>query len=159
MPAALKPPLPVEPELCVVARSNDSLGTRGRRLAFCLVAGMSLLLGVGFVVVGAWPVLPYSLLEIVVIAIAFTCLERRARDWERLTVDGERVIVERVRAGRVQRREWNRRWLHVETTAGVDGEPFRIVLRSAGEACEFGAALAAAQRREVARQLRRLTHP
>jgi uncharacterized membrane protein len=157
MPVAPKPPCGVEPELCVVARRNDSLGTRGRRIAFCLVAAVSLTLGIGFVVAGAWPVLPYSLLEVTVLAVAFACLERRARDWERLTVEGERVIVERVQGGRLDRREWNRRWLRVETTAGDDGRPARMLLCSAGQAWEFGASLAAEQRTEVARHLRRLT--
>ena len=157
MPAAPQSPSCVEPELCVVARGNDSLGTRGRRAAFCLVAAVSLALGVGFVLVGAWPVLPYSVLEITVLGVAFACLERRARNWERLTVDGERVIIETARAGRVDRQEWNRRWVRVETTAGRDGQPGRVLLSSAGRTCEFGAALPAQHRREVARQLRRLT--
>jgi len=157
MPVVPLPSSAVEPELCVLARRNDSLGTRGRRMAFCLIAAVSLALGIGFVVAGAWPVLPYSLLEITVLAGAFACLERRARDWERLTVDGERVIVERVRGGRVDRREWNRRWVRIETTAGRDGLPTRMVLRSAGQECEFGAALAARRRGEVAQALRRLT--
>jgi len=141
----------------MVARCNDSLGTRGRRTAFCLVAAVSLALGAGFAVVGAWPVLPYSVLEITVLAFAFACLERRARSWERLTVEGDRVIVERARAGRVERQEWNRRWVRVETTAGRDGEPGGIRLSSAGHAWEFGAALPAPRRGEIARQLRRLT--
>jgi uncharacterized membrane protein len=157
MPVASQSPSRVEPELCVIARSNDSLGTRGRRTAFFLVAAVSLGLGAGFVAVGAWPVLPYSVLEIGVLAIAFTCLERRAKSWERLTVEGERVIVERAQAGRVERQEWNRRWVRVETTAGRDGEPGRIRLTSAGRAFDFGAALSAPRRVEVARQLRRLT--
>ena len=152
-------PLPssVEPELCVVARRNDSLGTRGRCTAFCAVAGVSLTLGIAFVLAGAWLVLPWSLLEIGVLAAAFVCLERRSRDWERLTVQGDRVIVEHVHGGRVQRREWNRHWLRVETPAGRDGKPARILLRSGGEACEFGAELADDARGDVARRLRRLT--
>ena len=142
--------------MCVVARCNDSLGTRGRRIAFGLLAGVSLALGLGFVAAGAWLVLPYSLIEITVLAAAFVCLERRAREWERLIVQGERVIVERMRGGQVDRREWNRRWLQVQTMVGRDGGPARMVLASEGQACEFGAALPEDRRGEVARQLRRL---
>jgi uncharacterized membrane protein len=156
MPVVSLPPS-VEPEFCVVARRNDSLGTRGRCMAFCLVAAVSLMLGIAFVLAGAWLVLPWSLLEISVLAGAFVCLERRARDWERLTVQGDRVIVERMQGGRVHRREWNRHWLRVETSAGLDGQPARILLRSAGDACEFGAELPAEARGTVARDLRRLT--
>jgi len=156
MPAVPLPPS-VEPELCVVARRNDSLGTRGRCMAFCAVAGLSLTLGIAFVVAGAWLVLPWSLLEIGVLAAAFLYLERRARDWERLTVQGDRVIVERARGGQLDRREMNRHWVRVDIADARDGKPARILLRSAGEACEFGAELAADARGEVARRLRRLT--
>jgi uncharacterized membrane protein len=126
-------------------------------MAFCVVAGTSLTLGVAFLFAGAWPILPWTLLEITVLAVAFACLARRAGDWERLTVQGDRVIVERVRSGRMHRREWNRHWLRVETTKAHAGEPARVLLYGAGEACEFGALLAEDQRRQVARQLRGLT--
>lgn len=147
----------VEPELCVVARRNDSLGARGRWTAFWLVAAGNVTLGLAFVVAGAWPVLPWSLAEIGVLGVAFVCLERRSREWERLTVQGDRVIVERARGGRIDRREWSRCWLRVETMPGRDGRPVRMLLRGAGEECEFGAALPDAARREVALRLRRLT--
>ena len=124
---------------------------------FGLLAGVSLALAAGFVIVGAWPVLPWSLLEIGALAVAFVVLQRRAHDWERLTVAGDRVILERVRSGRSDRREWNRHWLRVETTTGPDGRPGRMLLRSAGEACEFGSLLAEEARGEVARRLRGLT--
>jgi uncharacterized membrane protein len=152
-------PLPssAEPELCVVARRNDSLGARGRWTAFCMVAATSLALGAAFVVAGAWPVLPWSLVEIGALGVAFVCLERRAGEWERLIVQGDRVIVERVRGGAVVRREWSRYWLRVDTAPGRHGGPLRVMLRSAGEECEFGAALADDERRDVASRLRRLT--
>jgi uncharacterized membrane protein len=156
LPASALSSSSVEPELCVVARRNDSLGARGRWTAFCLVAGASLTLGVAFVVAGAWPVLPWSLVEVAVLAAAFVCLERRSHDWERLTVQGDRVIVERMRGGRLVRREWSRYWLHVATEPAREGGPPRVLLRSGRDECEFGAALAADARGEIASRLRRL---
>jgi len=150
VPAASLSSSSVEPELCVVARRNDSLGARGRWTAFCLVGGASLALGVAFVAAGAWPVLPWSLAEVTVLGAAFAWLDRRSRDWERLTVQGDSVIVERMRGGTMVRREWKRYWLR------VDAEPARLLLRSGRDACEFGAALPAEARGEVVSQLRRL---
>ena len=157
MPVASQSPSRVEPELCVIARSNDSLGTRGRRTAFFLVAAVSLGLGAGFVAVGAWPVLPYSVAELTVLGLAFRYVERRAARWERLTIAGDRVTVERGEGGAVTRREWNRRWLRVETTGAGFGRPPRLWLCFGGERWEFGEALPRESRDALATELKRLT--
>jgi uncharacterized membrane protein len=157
MPELPLPPPPADPEFCVVARRNSSLDTRQRWQIFALLAFVSLTVALSFVVVGAWPVLPYSALELVALAIAFVVIERRARDWERITVAGDRVIVERMLGGRRQQREFNRHWLKVDVRErGFAHEP-QITLRFAGEAMEFGAALQPVRRVEVAKALRRLT--
>ena len=156
MPVAPPPPLVPDAQLCVVARRNDALGPRGRWTAFGLLATVSLALGAGFVAAGAWPVLPWSLVEVTVLAVAFACLARRAGDWERLTVDGDRVIVERRRAGRIERCEWNRHWLRVEVVPGRLGERDGVRLTGDGRSVEFGALLPQAARDEVAGQLKRL---
>jgi uncharacterized membrane protein len=150
------PPLPVEAEFSVVSRRNSSLARRDRRTAFGLAAAASFAVALGFVVAGAWPVLPYSALEIALLGMAFLWVERRAGEWERVTVAGDRVIVERARRGRTDRREFNRRWLRVELHEARAREP-QLLLRYAGEAMDFGSALPPARRVEVARALRRLT--
>ena len=151
------PPLPADPEFCVISRRNDSLDQRRRWSVFALLASVSLIVALSCAVVGAWPVLPYSVLELACLAAAFAILERRAGDWERLTVAGDRVIVESAVGGRRQTREFNRRWLQVEVRErGIAHVP-RLTLRFAGEAMEFGEALAPGRRVEVAKALRRLT--
>jgi uncharacterized membrane protein len=141
----------------VLARRNDSLGARGRRVAFGLAAGVSVSLGTVFVAAGAWPVLPWSLVEVTALALAYAWTERRAGDWERLLVLGDRVIVERMHGGRLDRREWNRHWLRVRTGEAGDGRGVQVLLQGAGEACEFGRLLGEDARREVGRRLARLT--
>jgi len=157
MPVAPPPPYVPDAQLCVVARRNDALGPRGRWTAFGLLASVSLGLGAGFVVAGAWPVLPWSLVEVTVLAVAFACMARRAGDWERLTVDGDRVIVERGRGGRIERCEWNRHWLRVDIVPGRHGARDGLRLTGGGRSVEFGELLPAATRDEIAQQLRRLT--
>src|SRR4029453_15025288 len=114
MSGVAPPPLPAGLEYCVVARRNDSLGRGSRWQVFGALAAVSLILAAVFAVVGAWPVLPYSVLEIVLLGCAFYYVERRAGDWERLTVAGDRVVVEQVSGGERRRREFNRYWLRVE---------------------------------------------
>jgi uncharacterized membrane protein len=141
---------------CVVARGNNSLGREQRWGVFAALAAISLLLASVFAWVGAWPVLLYSAAEMVLLGLAFYVVERRAQDWERLTVDGDRVIVERQRAGRHERHEYNRFWVRIDYGEDRFGSPARLTLRSSGAALNFGEALPASQRRALARELRRL---
>jgi uncharacterized membrane protein len=149
MPGADLPPLPADPDYCVVSRRNDSLGTRARWTLFATLATASLGFALAFAAAGAWLVLPYSALEVGLLAAAFAYIERRAGDWERLTVSGDRVVLERSAGGRAARYEWNRRWLVV----AIDE---RGTVRLGREAAAFGEALAATERTAIARTLRRL---
>jgi uncharacterized membrane protein len=157
MPGVALPPLPVEPEFCVVSRWNLSLPGRVRWGIFGALATVSLTLALAFVAAGAWMVLPYSVLEMSVLALAFHLVGRRSGDWERLTVCGDRVIVERARGDRHLRREWNRPWVRVEMAAARFGRPAKLVLSCGGETWEFGDALPEHERGEVAKEMRRLT--
>jgi uncharacterized membrane protein len=156
VPTAALPPLSTDFEYCVVARRNDSLGTRRRWQVFGALALGSLGLAVAFAWAGAWLVLPYAVLEVGVLAAAFAYFERHAGDWERLSVLGDRVVVERAVAGRRERREFNRLWLRVEVSErGMSRMP-HVTLHSAGVECAFGEALPARERMAVAKDLRRL---
>jgi uncharacterized membrane protein len=143
------------PEYAVTARESSALSRRSRLFAFGLAAAASLAVALAFVAAGAWPVLPYSLIEIAVLAGAFALVERRSRSYETLVVDGDRVIVERGDGRARERREFNRYWLRVELRESRGGAP-AVELRYAGEAIGFGRALPPGQRAEVARTLQRL---
>ena len=156
MPRIELPPLTVDPDYCVVSRRNDSLERQRRWIAFGSLAFASLAVAGSFAWVGAWPVLAYSALELAALGGAFAIIERRAREWERLTVAGDRVIVERGVGAQRRTREFNRRWLQVEVRARSARDEPRLTLRFAGEAIPFGEALPPGQRVEVARTLRRL---
>ena len=157
MSSVALPPLPAGLEYCVVARRNDSLRRRERWQLFGALAAVSLVLALAFAAVGAWPVLPYSALEVALLGCAFRWVERRARDWERLAVAGDRVIVEREAGGSRERREFNRYWLRVDVVAGTPGGAPELRLAEGAALCVFGSALPADERIAVARELRRMT--
>ena len=101
-------------------------------------------------------VLPYSVLEMAVLYLAFRWFERHASDWERVSICGERVILERDRAGVYTRREFNRFWARVELEqSGSVNRPSRLTLRFAAQRVPFGDDLPAEERVAVARELRR----
>ncbi|MEO8486232.1 MAG: DUF2244 domain-containing protein [Betaproteobacteria bacterium] len=146
--------LPPTDASTVVARRNASLAPRQRWTVYGALAAGSLAMAFGFAAGGVWPVLPYSLLELLGLAAAFLWIERRAADCDRLTLDGDRVLVEHERAGHATRRELSRHWLRVEVDEeGFAHEP-RLVLRSGRDAVRFGDALPAAERVALARTIR-----
>ena len=114
-----------------------------------------------FAVAGAWPVLPYSLLEIGMLALAFAWCDRHANDWERLVIAGDVVVVERSAGRKRERREFDRHRLRVEVVDGaarpMSARAPRVLLRGGDAVWEFGHALPAAERLAIARELRRLT--
>ena len=156
MPGAGIPSLPIEPEFSVVSRRNDSLGSRWRWRLFASLCVISLGLALGFAALGAWLVLPYSALEMAVLYLAFRWFERHAKDWERVSVCGDRVILERDRAGVYTRREFNRFWARVELEeSGARNRVPRLTLRFAAQRESFGDELPVEERVAVARELRR----
>lgn len=157
MPIAALPPPIAQPDFCVVSRWNLSLPAKARWQIFAFLAAVSLTVALAFVVAGAWMVLPYSVIELAVLAAAFRYLERRAADWERLTVVADRVILERCTAGRRETREWNRPWVRVQLTDARFGHPARLLLQCGAEQWEFGGALPEAERATVAKEIKRLT--
>ena len=155
MPGAVVLPSFSEADFCVVSRRNDSLGTRARGLLFASLCAVSFGLAFGFAMFGAWMVLPYSAAEMGLLYWAFRWFERHARDWERIAIAGDRLIVERKTCGKRTRREFNRCWTRLEVEdAGLLRAP-RLALRFAGESLRFGDALSAHERANVARELRR----
>jgi uncharacterized membrane protein len=156
MPGAGIPSLPIEPEFCVVSRRNDSLGSRWRWRLFASLCVVSFGFALGFAALGAWLVLPYSLLEMGVLYLAFRWFERHSADWERVSICGDRVILERERAGLYTRREFNRFWARVEMEeSGALNRLPRLMLRFAAQRVAFGDELPAEERVAVARELRR----
>lgn len=165
MIAAVMSELRTDPwtDLDIVARRNNSLGARQLWLVFGVLAAFSLALACAFAAAGAWMVLPYSILELALVGLAFHLVERRAGDWERLVVTGDRIIVERQAGGNRERREWNLCWLRVQCEGAGDQSAYRrfpaepvLILAFAGEVWRFGDALPAAERMALARELRRL---
>ena len=103
----------------MVSRRHDSLGSRWRWRLFASLCSVSLGLGLGFRRAWArgwccrtphwkWPCCSWR----------FALIERHAGDWERVSVCGDRVIVEREQAGVRMRQEFNRYWARVEVEAG-----------------------------------------
>lgn len=138
-----------------VARRNCSLTAGERRLAFGLIFTVSLVIALAFAAVGAWPILPFAGVEMAALYGAFRWVDGHAGDYERLTVNGDRVTVESVEAAAVRRFDFNRYWAQVILARDAATGRSRLALRSHGREVEFGTHLTEGERVQLARELGR----
>lgn len=138
------------PEFSAMARRNNSLDSSERFLVFAALFVVSVGIACAFAALGAWLILPFAGLEMLVLFLALRYVDRHAADYERVAIDGDRVEVERHEGGRTQRFELNRYWARV--VASGNGE--RLALRSHGRDLEIGHFMNDAQRLELARALK-----
>lgn len=137
----------------LVVRRNTSLSPSGRRWFFVSILIVSLGIATGWALNGAWYVLPFAGLEMGVVYLALLVIARHGGDQESITIDGDRVVVERTRKGRTARHEFTRQWAQV--VVARTGRKSALCMRSHGREVEIGEFLTDEQRKAVANDLRR----
>lgn len=139
-------------QFAYTARRNNSLSSAGRLLVFGFIFFVSVGIGLAFtVVLGAWPIMPFAGLEMLVLYLAFRYVDRHAEDYERLALLGDRLMLEVQEGGRLRRFDCNRHWASLIW----DAASARLALRSQGREVEIGRHLNEEERLSVARQLGR----
>lgn len=140
-------------DLTFVARRNNSLSSGGRFLVLGSLAVVLLAISLGFALNGAWLVVPFAGLDMLVVYLAFRYVEQRSSDYECLTFLDDNIVVESRCGGRTDRYEFNRHWVQVTFIEAKGAERGRLVLRSHGKEVAFGVHLSGEQRATVARRL------
>jgi uncharacterized membrane protein len=101
-----------------------SLGPVGFNLLMIAIAGLSFVAGLAFWLMGAWPVVGFFGLDILLIQLAFRLNYRAARAYEEVEVTRDSLTVRKVSAsGRTRRYEFNPYWARLE----VDRRPDRLI--------------------------------
>lgn len=112
---------------------------------FAALAALVLAIGAGFAAAGAWLVLPFAGLEVLLLGAAFVLHARHAADYERIELQSGRLEVEVTEADRVTRYQLQ--------NARVSMEEGRVVLRDAKEEIEIGRHIGAEARAELVAEL------
>lgn len=139
--------------LMVTAKPNVSLTAKTRLVSFLVIAGVTLAVALYFALHGVWMVLPFAGLEIALLGWAFYYLHCHARDFERITVGDEHVLVETLDYKRACRTEFQRYWARLVVRTTRARGP-RLYLRSHGHQIEIGRFMNDEERAHVARQVR-----
>jgi uncharacterized membrane protein len=132
---------------------HRSMSPRGLRWLIALICGLCALTAVRFWLIGAWPVVAFSALDVGIAVLLLLLHAYRARASEMLILTDQVLRVVRTTAGgRRRERTLPPTWLNValEETAG---RAPRLVLVARGVREEVGTALGEAERRDLARAL------
>jgi uncharacterized membrane protein len=117
----------------------------GLAKVFAALSLLVLAIGAGFAAAGAWLVLPFAGLEVLLLGAAFLLYAQHAADYERIDLESGRITVEVADGSRITRYEMQ--------CARVVMQDGRLVLRGAKEELEIGRHLGAEARAELAAEL------
>jgi uncharacterized membrane protein len=121
----------------IIAKPNCSLSSKERLAVVVLIASFSLMIATGFVLAGAWLVLPFAGLEIMAIAAAFYYVNCHSRDYESITIEGDKLAIEKHSYKQTSEIVFNRYWARV-LLRDLPGGDQALLLRSHGKEVEFG---------------------
>jgi|SRR5215212_1188046 len=145
----------VEPTLfSALLTPHRSLGSVGFFVVMGLVAGISFIGGVTFFILGAWPVVGFFGLDVVLIYWAFRANYRAAAAYEQVTVTPSELRVRKV-SHRGEVAEWslNPQWTRLDHETHEDYGVLRLCLVSRGRKLTVGGFLAPNERESFARAL------
>jgi uncharacterized membrane protein len=134
-----------------VLRRNCALSPRQLALAFCVIGTTSMLIAIAWAATGAWIVLPFAAIELLVLAVAFLAYARHARDQERITLARDYVQVEVLLGESLRRMEVPRAWLRCRMDDSAKG---MVCLDSPGGGVEVGRFVSPADRKRFFEEFR-----
>jgi len=137
-------------DLTLDAWRNNSLSSVGRFLVLGSLAVVVVAISLGSAFNGAWLVLPFAGLGLLVVAMKFRYLERHAGYYYCMIVRGGQVVIESWDRESVSRFEFNRDWAQVVFREPRGKESGRLTLPSHGNEVEFGIHLTDERRAAVA---------
>jgi len=107
-------------------RRNCVLTPAQLGMCFVSVAAVSLGIAGAFALNGAWMVVPFALIEISALGLAFVCYARHAGDYERIEAEPGRLRIEASHGSDLRVSEVSPPWVRVEYR-GRSSEPIVLV--------------------------------
>jgi uncharacterized membrane protein len=143
----------------IIARPNNSLSVEDSVKLLAALAAIALVVALGFLHIGAWLVLPFAGLEIMAFAYAFHSVYLHADDFDSITIESDRVVVEKRNVKEITTTVFQRYWaqVNVRDVAMIKGSNGKcgLFISSHGNEVEFGRNfINDEQRSQLARDLR-----
>ncbi len=141
-----------EPGLQWLLKRNCSISPIQLGFLYGSMCAVSLGISAYFWAQGVRMVLPFALVELTAVGVAFLVYARHAVDRERIALSGAQLVVELEKGGRVERCEFNREWVRVEPK---DEDGSLIELSGQGRRVQIGRFLRPELRPALANEIRR----
>lgn len=144
-------------DLRIVLRPNASMS--GHQVTILLLAFAAAMgtIAVFFASMGAWPVLPFSGAEWLLLVFGFRVVLQRSAIREVITITDGVVRIERGRKKAEYVVQWQRAWVNVEWVRSlIPGHPSRLYFRLHGKRVEVGAFLVESEREKLACDLHKI---
>lgn len=147
-------PIPGDRTFSAVLVPHRSLSPAGFVMLISLLSLVSFVAGMAFYLAGAWPVLGFFGLDLVLVYIAFKLNYRSGRLYETVDVDPAALTVIRVHpSGRRETHAFETAWVRVELSEMHDGRT-ALKLRHHAREFDFGQFLNDDERRDFASALK-----
>jgi len=133
---------------------HRSLSPQGFAIVMGILGFASFILGVVFLMMGAWPVFGFLGLDVFLVWLAFRANFRAARAFEEILVTPVRLVWRRVSArGEAQEDTMNPRWVRLETTSDELSGVTRVALTERRITRVIGAFLPPMHKEKLAKNL------
>jgi uncharacterized membrane protein len=141
-------------EFSAVLTPHRSLSPRGFLIFMAIISVISFTAGMAFFMAGAWPVLGFFGLDVLLIYGAFKLNYYAARAYETVSIYGNQLVVTKVLpSGRSKSWTFNPYWARVELIS-LPGRASRLLVTSHGRRLVLGAFLSEGERQDFATSLR-----
>ena len=136
-----------------LVRPNCSLSWRGALRFYSGMVVVTFAIAIAFAMKGAWLILPFAGLEMLVLGIALYMVARRNASWQSISVSED--LVEVVEHGLShEQQSFQRAWASVvHERPRINGHPSRLLIRSHGRSLEVGACLRESEKAYLAHEL------
>lgn len=133
---------------------HRSLNALGFTILMVTLGGASFVLGIAFLLMGAWPIFGFLGLDVLLVWFAFRSNYRAARAFEEILVTPVRLVWRRISArGELREDIMNPRWVRLETTSDELSGVTRVALVERRVTRVIGAFLPPASKEKLAKSL------
>ena len=132
---------------------SKSLRPKGANLVLIILGGFGLVISVGFMMFGAWPVFGFMALDVLLIYIALRAQYRRSDLGQEITISNDEIEIKYFKAGTcINTILFNRYWAKLEHLNSFDRQS-KLMFSSHGKFSEIGEFLSLKEKQKIAADL------